>query len=43
MVAPHIDSAVNYKISGNQVGRPVVNEAQSSSNVVTGPNTNTGC
>jgi transcriptional regulator with XRE-family HTH domain len=43
MVAPHIDSAVNYRISGNQLGRPVVNDAQSSSNVVTGPNTTTGC
>jgi transcriptional regulator with XRE-family HTH domain len=43
MVAPHIDSAVNYKITGNQLGQPIVNEAQSSSNVVTGPNTTTGC
>jgi transcriptional regulator with XRE-family HTH domain len=43
MVAPHIDAAVNYRISGNQLGRPIVNQAQSSSNVVTGPNTTTGC
>lgn len=43
MVAPHIDAAVNYRISGNQLGRPVVNQAQSSSNVVTGPNSTTGC
>ena len=43
MVAEHIDSAVNYRITGNQLGRPVVNDAKSSSNVVTGPNTTTSC
>lgn len=43
MIASHIGHAVNYRISGNQLGMPVVNDAKRATNVVVGPNTRAAC